>query len=78
MPSKNKQYLGFLNNHLKGRMTLVTLYSKALELGVTEAEVDADIARASEENNGSPDNEQSVSTPTSSKGATAAPMSHGD
>ena len=78
MPSKNKQYLGLLNNHLKGRMTLVMLYSKALELGVTEDKVDADIARASKENNGSPDIEQSVSTPTSSIGATAAPISDGD
>jgi hypothetical protein len=51
MPSKNKRYLGALNNHLKGKITLATLYSKAAELGVTEAEVTADVANASKANN---------------------------
>lgn len=77
MSSKNKQYLGHLNNHLKGRMTLVMLYSKAHELGVTEAEVDADIAKASKENAGSSGGDQPASTPISSMDVTAAPMSNG-
>ena len=69
MSSKNKQYLGLLNNHLRGRLPLPKLYMKAGELGVSETEVNADIARASEENNGSAGAEQ--------KDGAAAPPSDG-